>query len=269
MQRDSRRLVLVTGATGFLGRYVLGALRDAGENLSLLTWDRNAFGCLQSVAARQRMWQTVNPQIVIHLAWNPTSDRNYQSGPEHREWGETSYNLARECQRSGRWLIIAGSAWDTRNETTPTNDYAEAKQRLRNQVLSLESDVSWLSPQFVFSVEDQRPRVLRELFSSPERAHFLPRNPDQLQDLIHVLDVANAFVVCLQQKLKGEIYVGSGVLRTTSALISAALRGSRCSGLPEIADQPRPASRQPTNLWDAGWTDRATRHFFRPSKVRS
>src|SRR4051812_8237034 len=58
--------VLVTGGSGFLGRQVVRALRDAGCR-DILTPRRAEYDLTREPDAR-RIYADLNPQIVIHLA---------------------------------------------------------------------------------------------------------------------------------------------------------------------------------------------------------
>jgi GDP-L-fucose synthase len=62
----TNRRVIVTGGAGFLGSYVIKRLMDVG--CSSITVPRSAEYDLRDSAAIRRLYQEVNPDIVIHLA---------------------------------------------------------------------------------------------------------------------------------------------------------------------------------------------------------
>src|SRR5215469_5278106 len=99
--------VLVTGAGGFIGRNVVGALLRRGADVH---------GCGRTIAAEpgitfhacdlgdaagtRALLEEVRPDIVVHCAWITTHGHYWQS-PENSAWVDRSSNLLRSAAATG------------------------------------------------------------------------------------------------------------------------------------------------------------------------
>src|SRR5206468_9393880 len=103
--------VLVTGATGFIGRHTLAPLVAAGHEV-------HATARTPGAAARGVTWPAadlldspdvvryVNPDALLHLAWYAEHGK-FWSSPENLRWLQASVALLRAF--SGRRAVIAGT----------------------------------------------------------------------------------------------------------------------------------------------------------------
>ena len=101
--------VLVTGASGFIGRSALAALVRAGEQvdglyaraepapLAGVRWHRLD---LADEAAIERLIAEVAPEVLVHLAWYVEPGR-FWNAPENVAWVEHSLALLRAFARCG------------------------------------------------------------------------------------------------------------------------------------------------------------------------
>lgn len=251
--------MLITGATGFLGRYLLERLSTPG----VLVWQRDKFGDLLNAADRVRFLNEVNPACVVHLAWERTGIRDYEMSPKNADWAEASLSFASECVSRGIRFIGVGSALDGQNLSHEPTPYSEAKKLLRRESLRLGLSVTWLSPQYIFSIADARPRLISALLSDHNPESFCPSFPEQRQDFIDVRDVASAMQLVIQHDLRGRVYLGSGKLRSSQQLVEAAYFAVSGQRSPKSVSQEFSLGpEQPRQLFDLGWNARETDHFF-------
>lgn len=253
---------LVTGATGFLGRHLIQAVKETASASIFVPWDRSNHGNFLDSRQRQTTLLQVKPKTVIHLAWEPTGRSNYEHSPQNADWARATAEFALECGDADAWLLCAGSAKDVHNDSVETSNYSLAKQELRAQFLALGDQVTWFSPQYVFSLADARPRLIKQLLEDSEPENFAASHPARRLDFIHVDDVAQAIITMLQNQIRGQVYVGSGELRTVEDLVSASVRQINPSANSKPLSTPLVSDHQPRELQAAGWKAMSTATFF-------
>ena len=196
------------------------------KTLELLLWERNNHGSVLSQENRNTFLDVFKPDVVLHLAWQSTSDPHYDSNPAHEEWATATLDFASECDRRNIWFIAAGSAIEEQYGSSVSHlnssDYLKSKQRLRKHFKALvqsTSKLTWLQIQYVFSMSELRPRVLRAVMTSKDPRNFYPDSPDSMHDFIHIDDVAAAISTVLLSSTTGDIPVGTGCLISTKNFV--------------------------------------------------
>ena len=196
------------------------------KTLELLLWERNNHGSVLSQENRKTFLDVFKPDVVLHLAWQSTSDLYYELDPAHEEWATATSDFASECVHRNIWFIAAGSAIDEQYDSSvshlESSDYLKSKRRLRRHFKSLmqyTSRLTWLQIQYVFSMSELRPRVLRAVMTSKDPNSFSPDSPDSMHDFIHIDDVATAISRVVLSSATGEISVGTGCLIKTKDFV--------------------------------------------------
>src|SRR3954462_4621974 len=97
--------VLVTGATGFIGRATVPLLRERGFDVYTVGTsppagapERHEVLDLLSGGSGELM-QRIRPTHLLHLAW--CTQPGYRHSPENYQWVGASLDLAREFARAG------------------------------------------------------------------------------------------------------------------------------------------------------------------------
>src|SRR5277367_2524958 len=118
--------VLITGATGFIGKACMAALQRKDLEIHCISrqpqLDLPANGItwhqldLHDHAAVKALLSSIRPEYLLHLAWN-VEHTLYWSSNENLKWLETSLKLAAEFINSGGIKLVgAGSCaeynWD-------------------------------------------------------------------------------------------------------------------------------------------------------------
>jgi nucleoside-diphosphate-sugar epimerase len=244
--------VLLTGATGFLGRHCLPALRARGYEIHAVArsapsdtagvcWHR---ADLTEPGESARLVAEVRPRLLLHLAWS-VAPGDYWHSPENVRWVEASLALLREFgRRGGRRVVMAGSCaeyeWrhgdcsETRTPTRPATLYGAAKHALQG-MLAAAAPAAGVSGAWARVFFPYGPHELpRRLVPSVIRA-LLAREPidcssgEQERDFLYVEDVADALVAILESDVTGPVNVGSGVavaLRDLVGRLTAELGGA-------------------------------------------
>jgi nucleoside-diphosphate-sugar epimerase len=226
--------VLVTGATGCIGRHLVPLLAARGWDVhgvsSAAGPDRPAGATwhtadLLDAAQVEALGSRVQATHLVHLAWYIAPGR-WAQAPENLAWVRASLALADAFQRHGGHRIVgAGSCleydWrygychEERTPRTPHTVYGECKDALHRLLGTLQttSDVSvaWGRIFFLYGPWEHPdrlvPAVMRALLAGEPAKVSHGR---QVRDYLFVEDVASAFAALLESDLRGPINIASG-----------------------------------------------------------
>jgi nucleoside-diphosphate-sugar epimerase len=258
--------LLITGATGFIGNHVMATLgqADSGE-FTVVPWDRQKMGDIRNRKRRITVLKEHRPDVVLHLAWSSTENNAYQEDPANSSWGVLGVDLLHECLELGCWYIATGSAADMEGDSNYSSPYSDAKRYLRSVVepYALSGQATWLRPQVVVSIADQRPRVVRQYLQRPLGSDFQMINPDAEFDFVEVRDVAQGIATTIRNGLKGVVDLGSGYLHSVAQLVAAvdSMEGARPSSTSPVA-APGKSECGMEPLLRTGWEPVYTRELF-------
>jgi len=251
----AERRVLVTGASGVIGRWTIPALAARHFELhasmhshSLLPAGHSSLAAVHAVDlldahAVTGFVQAVRPTHLLHLAWI-TRPGAYLTDPDNARWLSAGRVLVTEAVASGcRRVVIAGSCaeydWShspCSEATTPLSDrtpYAAAKNALRRHLeeTAARTGMSWAWGRVfhLFGPGEHParfvPYVIRSALNN-ERircSHGL-----QTRDYSYAADLATAFAALLDSEVEGPINLGSGrasSLRDIVAAVTSAVPG--------------------------------------------
>lgn len=213
------RTVLITGATGYVGRHVARAFLDTGDRVHVVVRPTSdltplADGGLAhgarpeiydgSIATLLSIVERLRPDTVVHLAADTGRDADSVDVDRILEANVVfGTRLLEACATHARGaaFVAAGSFWE---HTGPMHDeanglYAAAKRafheilgwytrsgRVRGVTLVLFD---------VYGPDDPRNRVLQQLARAVGTGETLAMSPgEQRLDLVHVRDAARAFL---------------------------------------------------------------------------
>jgi nucleoside-diphosphate-sugar epimerase len=248
--------VLVTGAAGFIGRYLVPLLAAAGHEVHALsrtvrpgeldgaaTWHEVD---LLVPGASRRVLEKVRPARLVHLAWC-TEHGAYWESPANVAWVQATLSLLREFAASGgQRAVCAGTcaeySWDRSpcvEQVTPLEPatfYGVCKDATRRVSAGLADrapfTLAWARPFLLYGPgEDERrliPHVARALLAG-EPAEV--GDGSIVRDFLHVEDVARAFAAVLDSEIRGPVNIASGVPVTLRRVVEMV---SRAAGAPEL-----------------------------------
>ena len=240
--------VLLTGASGFLGRhclqllasqYELHAVSRARETPSNPNIHWHQIDLFQTGRVTTLL-REIRPTHLLHLAWATDPD-TYRDSPENLNWLAASVHLLRAFgENGGRRVVMAGSCaeydWsqgvcdEATTPLRPANLYGACKNALREVLESYAEQIglsaAWGRIFFLYGAGEHPDRffsyVIRSLVGGkPARCS----NGTQRLDYIHVEDAANAFVALLSASVGGVMNIGTGEAMEIATL--ARLIGSR------------------------------------------
>jgi nucleoside-diphosphate-sugar epimerase len=235
--------VLVTGASGFVGRPVVDALvADGHEVHAVSRHDRPRDGTVvwhqADLLSSSRVVGDVAPEVLVHLAWY-AEHGGFWSSIENVRWVEASLALLRSfVAAGGRRVVMTGTCaeydWSRavfREEApcAPATLYGTCKHALHQIATAMTApagvSLAWARLFFLYGpyepAERFVPSIIRSLLAG-ERASTT--SGKQRRDFMHVSDAGTALATLAASELIGPINVASGEgvsLRDLGAMIAA------------------------------------------------
>lgn len=235
--------VLVTGASGFVGRHACDAL--AGRGFTIHRVGRHGPGDpvdLLQAEDRRRVIEAVRPSHLLHLAWDAEPGR-YWTSATNLDWVAASLDLVRlfaAC--GGTRLVVAGTcaeyAWGAarfHEGTTPCRPatlYGAAKDGTRRILEAYAGtaglSVAWGRLFYLYGPGEREGRLVADAARALLSGQTFPTSPGhQARDFLHVADAAGALCALLDGDVRGPVNIGSGMARPVRAVLDdlAALTG--------------------------------------------
>ena len=232
---------MVSGASGFLGRYAVCALLARGFRVHGLS-RRPPLGesCawhevdLFDAAAVRSVLDRVRPSHLLHLAWE-TEHGRYWTSPENLRWVEATLRLCRQFRDvGGRRVVGAGTcaeyAWDESvlgqqpldERNTPRRPgpfYGVAKNAafevLTSYCASVGIGFAWGRVFFPYGPQDRRPTLIPSIIQAlREGRPALCTHGRQQRDFIHARDAGEAFAALLESGVGGAVNIATGTATT-------------------------------------------------------
>ena len=232
--------VLVTGATGFIGNYVIRELLK--NNYDVIATSSSAAKAMQMDWSAKARYIEFNlkqfdngqnyfeffekPDLLIHLAW--------EGLPNYKEDFHVTENLPRHllfiknCISNGlRDISIAGTCLEYGMQegglteilnTKPVNNYAIAKDSLRKHVQQLQTEISfslkWIRLFYMYGAGQSPNSLFSQLNDALHRSEpsFNMSGGEQVRDYLPVETVAVYIVkIATQNDVTGVINCSSGI----------------------------------------------------------
>ena len=225
--------VLLTGATGFIGRHAVASLVDKGYEVHAVSSKLAGFlegghshcvNLLDSNATASLMAE-IRPTHLLHFAWYAAPGKFWRS-PENFRWLEASIALLRHFQAAGgQRAVMAGTCaeydWDygycseAVTPCRPATPYGVCKNALQEtlRAYSAEENLSsaWGRIFFLYGPNENPARLVSSVTSSLLRGDIARcSHGNQMRDFMHVEDVATAFVELLDSTVQGAVNIASG-----------------------------------------------------------
>jgi len=227
--------ILVTGASGFVGRAVVQRLLGDGHTVlgisrnrpdriipnSNLHWIQ---ADLSSPGQYQGRVRDFSPEIVVHLAWQDIPDYSFDVSKANLDQSFVFFTFLFSVESCSK-VLVAGSCWELNRsmgsclETEigmPTDNFTWAKHALRSW-LEIECqrkhvDLGWIRLFYVYGRRQRSGSLIPSILECL-RDGQLPelRTPRNAHDFVYVDDVADGFSRAVSRKIPSGIYhLGSG-----------------------------------------------------------
>lgn len=279
--------VLLTGATGFIGRNCLPLLLNNGyevhavsskapkEILPGVYWHRADL--LESRRVSELMAE-VQPTHLLHLAWFAVPGQ-YWTSSENLRWVQASLDLLQEfTQHGGRHVVMAGSCaeydWkygycsEQVTPLMPSTLYGSCKHSLQIMLNAFSAQTGtsavWGRVFFLYGPHEHPTRFVASVIGS-----LLKNEParcshgNQIRDFLHVRDAADAFVALLEADITGPVNIGSGQPIAVKEMVHKIADQLGCPALVRLGTLPTAPNEPPLLVADTrrlsedvGWTPR-------------
>jgi nucleoside-diphosphate-sugar epimerase len=264
--------VLVTGASGFVGRHALAPLLAQGYRVDAVA-RRTPAAPLAGVAwheadlldasARRGLIDALRPSHLLHTAWNVEPGR-FWTAPENETWREASLDLlAAFAAAGGRRAVLVGTCaeydWDRAalgpyRETDPcrpSTPYGKAKHALAQGAAGLARrtglSLAWARLFLLFGPGEDPRRIVAAVIRALLLGHEIALSSGrQVRDFMDTRDVAAALAALVAaEPVTGAINLASGraISLREMCMILARLAGRsptllRFGALPDRAGEP-------------------------------
>lgn len=284
---SSQNRILVTGASGFIGRAVVKVLRasaaevhgtrspapsGSSDPVSDVAYHRLD---LLDKTETEELVATVQPTHLLHLAWDLTPGALNEA--HHIAWAEASLGLLSSFEaQGGQRAVLVGSCFEydaaygycTEGQTPEdaSTVYGQAKSGLCRLATAFAEatalSVAWARIFFVYGPGEAQHRLVPHVIDCLiRRETAVCTHGRQIRDYLHVDDVAAALVALQCSDVQGVVNVGSGTpvaLRDLINEIADQLDGHdliQLGGRPPSPNEPPLLVANPHRLRDeVGWT---------------
>jgi dTDP-6-deoxy-L-talose 4-dehydrogenase (NAD+) len=269
--------VLVTGATGFIGNYVIEELLKQGCAVvassanPIKAKDKNWFKKVQYIPFDLKQFDLATnyqnyfdqPDLVIHLAWEGLP--NYKASFHIEENLPRHFAFIKNLVANGQKdITVTGTCFEygmqegclsEEMETRPANPYAIAKDGLRKQIQGLQQEYvfyfKWVRLLYMYGAGQNPNSLLSQLDRALENgeAVFNMSGGEQIRDYLPVEKVAaNITAIALQQNITGMINCSSGKGISVKEFVQNYLKEKNKNIVLNFGYYPYP-DYEPMNFW--------------------
>lgn len=234
--------VLLTGATGLIGKYAIKPLLDLGFDVFAVSTSSKSsqYGenwiqaDLLKIDEIQKIFKDIKPQYLLHFAWD-TTPGSYLESNLNFDWVQSSIEMLKQFKlNGGKRSIFAGTCFEYKfideplkedGILEPVSTYAKCKKSL-NEIASLyceKNDISfgWGRIFYVYGEDEQEkrlvPHVINSLLNNKEVEIWVG---DLIKDYMFAGNIAEAFVKFLDSDIRGNVNISSGQKLTVKELVS-------------------------------------------------
>lgn len=223
--------VILTGATGLIGKEAIKPLLDCGFEVFALTIDKENTDCgiewincnIFDELSVKNVFAEIKPDYLLHFAWIATGD--YLMSDINYKFIDSSLNMLREFKNNGgKRAVFAGTCFEYKfkdeplketDELNPTTIYAKCKNELREkaQKYCLDNNISfgWGRIFYVYGHGENEKRLVPHVINSlKNNKEVVIENGSLIRDYMYSRDIAVSFVKFLDSDSEGIVNICTG-----------------------------------------------------------
>ncbi len=236
--------VMITGATGFIGRHCLPLLLARNYEVHAVSskvqhkvrsnvhWHCKDLLNSDDIS---KLIASIQPTHLLHLAWY-TAPGKYATSLENCRWVQASLVLMQAfALRGGKRLVMAGTCaeYDRKygycseqiTPLLPATLYGACKHSLQIILDAFGGQTglsaAWGRIFFLYGPHEHPDRLVSSTIRSVLQGKLaLCSHGDQIRDFLYVQDVADAFVTLLESDVLGNINIASGYPVTVKDVVN-------------------------------------------------
>lgn len=234
--------VLLTGATGFIGRHTIPFLLSAGYEVHAIT--RNAQFLPPTVNVHHadlfddnqitKLLKTIKPSHLLHFAWYAIPGKFWAS-EANLDWVKSSIKLFQEfVANGGKRIVVSGTCAEYEWGSNSCDEFlsplksnslygsckAALYQLLNAYVHQKNLSFAWGRIFFLYGPFEYKERLVPTVIQKLLNHEIAPcSHGNQIRDFMHVEDVAGAFVSLLNSEIQGAVNIASGQNITLKQMI--------------------------------------------------
>lgn len=263
------KTVLVTGAGGFIGKYVTAELKNRGY--AVLAFEGDIFK-----TDFDKYMEHQHPEYLINLAW--VTGEGYLDSPKNLLFMQKSIEMYQAFyQHGGKRAVFVGTEQEyartgkiftEASPVSPSSLYAECKADLGKILVNASRLYAhgfvWGRIFFVYGAGEKPKRLMPSIITGLAAGHEVTCSYDCLvRDYIYVKDVAGAICHCLFSEYTGMVNIAGGrdtTIGEIAAFIQSKIRkGSVAFRSLEACKDQAPYLRGDVSLLESlGWKHRYT-----------
>jgi len=229
---QNNKKILLTGATGLIGKEIIKPLQDMGYEISALTIDNtNAENGVHWIKCNifneesiKEAFNQVKPTHLLNFAWATTGD--YLSSNINFEFVKAGLNLLKYFnENGGKRAVFVGTCFEyefkeeplKENDTlNPQTIYAKCKNELHQlaETYCKQNEISFGYGRifYVYGHGENEKRLTAHIINTlKNNEEVLIKNGDLVKDYMYTKDIAGAFAKFVDSDVEGSVNICTGV----------------------------------------------------------